>query len=154
MTEDPHHCHCFSIHQDYHNLFKQKLIELGFKEPLFQENHGQIFGLTLRIDEFTQAHIKLLKNGTIEGEMEYPPDYPVAHLNPTHSYSAHIEIQNILNQINMPSYSFRITPPITCIQRKIIKAFKPTHVKVIVGVMVGFALIGAIAYTAVKSSKN
>lgn len=149
---DPHHCHCFSLHPNYHNLFKQQLIGLGFGEPLLQENHGQKFGLTKRLDDETQIHVKVLENGIVEGEMEYPPVYPIAHLNQEHSYSAHHEIDQIMRQTSI-SHTRKISPPITCIQRIIKKAFKPTHVKVIVGVVVAVALIGTLAY-ALSKSKN
>lgn len=147
---DPHHCHCFGLHPNYQNWFKQQLINLGFGEPLFQADRGQKFGLTKRLDNETQIHVKVLENGTIEGEIEYPPVYPIAHLNQEHSYSAHDEIDQILNHTSAP-HTRKISPPLTCIQRIIKKATNPTHAKVIVGAVVGIALIGALAYTLAKS---
>lgn len=147
---DPHHCHCFGLHSSYHNLFKQQLIGLGFGEPLLQENHGQKFGLTKRLDDETQIHVKVLESGTIEGEIEYPPVYPLAHLNQEYSYSAHDEIDQILRHTSV-AHTRKVYPPLTCIQRIIKKAVKPTHAKVIVGAVVGIAVIGALAYTLAKS---
>ena len=150
MTEsiqDPHHCYCFRIKDEYnYDLFRDGLEKLDFNEPFFQENHEQIFGLTKRLDEFTQIHIKLLEDGTIEGEMEYPPDYPIAHLNQKHSYSAHKEIKIVLKHIQI-SYSHKWIPPFTCIRRKIIKAIDPTSTKtIIVGLVVSSIMVGLLYY--------
>ena len=153
MTQtDPHHCHCFILHSSYHNEFKQHLEKLEFKDPLLQMNRGQKFGLTKRIDEETQVHVKQLENGVIEGEMEYPPDYPVAHLNPEHSYSAHNEIERILNHGGF-SFTRKIMPPITCVQRKIVKAIKPSHWTIILGVVLAVAAVAGTLYVASKSKK-
>ena len=86
----------------------------------------------------------------IEGELEYPPVYPVAHLNREHSYSAHYELEEILRQI-VDTYTLKVSPPITCIKRIIKKAIKPIYVKVIVGAVVAVSLIGVLAYTLAKS---
>ncbi len=149
--EDPHHCHCFSIHDSYFTQFRKGLKNLGFKEPLLQENHGQVFGLTKRLDEYTQIHVKVMKNGNIEAEMEYPPDYPFAHLNKEHSYSAHSEVKQILDDLRI-SRAFRADTPISCIIRKIKKALNPTPVKTLVAV-VGVT-IGLVAVLAALSSMN
>jgi hypothetical protein len=116
-------------------------------------NRGQKFGLTKRLDEETQIHVKLLENGVIEAEMEYPPDYPVAHLNSDHSYSAHNEIEQILNQGGF-SFTRKIMPPITCIKRIIKKAVKPTHVNTIIAGVAIVSALGIIAYMLSKDSKK
>ena len=155
MTQtDPHHCHCFTLRPNYHDGFKQHLKKIGFKVPLLQENHGQKFGLTKRLDEETQIHVKQLKNGVIESEIEYPPDYPMAHINQKHSYSAHNEIEQILNQSRLP-YTKKIIPPITCLKRIIKKAVNPTHVNtIIVGVAISAIVIGSTYYLAREWKKE
>lgn len=147
---DPHHCHCFILHPSYHDEFKQHLDKLEFKDPLLQMNRGQKFGLTKRLDEETQIHVKQLENGVIEAEMEYPSDYPMAHLNPEHSYSAHNEIEQILNQGGF-SYTRKIVPPITCVKRIIKKAIKPTHINTI---LAGIAVVSAIGVSAYLINKE
>ena len=141
--EDPHHCRCFYIHPTYFEEFQNKLKKIGFKKPFFEENHGQIFGLTKRLDKYTQIHIKCMKNGNFEAEMEYPPDYPVAHLNQEHSYSAHYELKEIMDSFQLP-YSFRINPPLTCLQRIIKKAVNPTPAGVFAALGIT-AIVGAAA---------
>ena len=147
--EDPYHCRCFSIHNSQFDNFRQQLENIGFKDTLLQENHGQVYGLVKRLDEYTQIHVKVIRNGSIEAEMEYPPDYPVAHLNQEHSYSAHYELQEIMNSFGIP-HTFRINPPLSCLQRIRKFANNPTHAKVIAGVALGAVAIGALAYALSK----
>ena len=123
---DPHHCRCFSIPKLQFRNFEAKLQNFGFSEPLFEEDHHQILGLTKPIYEYYQIHVKLMRKGRIEAEIEYPQDYPMAHLNPTHSFSAHTELNSFLNTLQIP-YKCKRIPPITCIQRQIIPAQNPTH---------------------------
>ena len=123
---DPHHCRCFSVPKSHFLYFESKLLSFGYSEPLFEEDHRQILGLTRRISEFYQIHVKLMRTGRIEAEIEYPQDYPMAHLNPTHSFSAHTELNSFLNTLQIP-YKCKRIPPITCIQRQIIPAQNPTH---------------------------
>jgi len=151
---DPHHCHCFSLHPNYHDEFRSNLEKMGFKKPLLQENHGQKFGLTKRLNEKTQIHVKLLENGVIESEMEYPSDYPMAHLNPEHSYSAHPEIEQILNKCGL-ALTKKIVPPITCVKRIIKKAINPTHKNTIVaGVIISAVVIGSLYYLSKELKKE
>lgn len=151
--DDPFHCHCFSIHQTNFTEFRKNLESIGFREPLLQINNGHVFGLTKRLDEYTQIHIKVMKNGNIEAEMEYPPDYPVAHLNQEHSYSAHQEVQEIMSSFGIP-HTFRISPPLSCLQRIRKFAQNPTHAKVIAGAALGVAAIGIIAYALSKMDEE
>ena len=95
MEDPPHHCRCFFIHGGGIEDFKNFLLDFGFKNEL-QEHHGQLYGYVLRMEDKLQLHIKVMPNGNIESEMEPPPDYPMAHLNPEHSYSAHKETEQIL----------------------------------------------------------
>jgi hypothetical protein len=125
MTIDPNHCRCFSISKKDFVSFKNKLQSYGYTEPLLEEDHGQIFGFTKSLSQFHQIHIKLLKDGRIESEIEYSPEYPFAHLNSTHSFSAHQELNLVLLILNI-SFRTKQNPPISCIHRKIILANNPT----------------------------
>jgi len=126
MKTDPHHCRCFSISKSNFRIFEVKLLNYGYSEPLFEEDHGQILGLTKRLSTNYQIHVKLMRTGRIEAEIEYPQDYPMAHLNPTHSFSAHAELNFLFTVLQIP-YKCKKKPPTTCIQRKIIPAQQPTH---------------------------
>ena len=123
---DPHHCRCFSISKPNFSEFISKLQNLGYSEPLFEQDHRQIIGLTKRLSEYYQIHVKLMRTGRIEAEIEYPQDYPMAHLNPTHSYSAHAELALLLNALQIP-HKCKRKPPLSCLQRQIIQAQQPTH---------------------------
>ena len=150
MTQtDPHHCHCFQI-VSLNSETISKMKQTGFKKQILEEPHGQIFSITKRLDEHTQIHFKVLQDGTIESEMEYPPEYMFAHLNPIHSYSAHKETAIILNHFSI-SYRLKRTPPITCIKRKIVKAVKPSHWTIILGALVAVVVIVGTIYVASKS---
>lgn len=139
---DPHHCRCFSIHSKDIEEFRIQLEERGFVDE-FQEDHGQVFGRILRVEDKLQLHIKVMPDGSIEGEMEPPPAYPGAHLNPVHSYSAHKEIHEVLTQfVNVPSYVQRDVPS-TCKNPIIKKPDNPTHAKTIAAV--GLAGVGIAA---------
>ena len=152
MKLDPHHCHCFKIAL----LSDEAIFEMeqaGFKEQIFEEDHGQIFSRTKRLDEYTQIHVKTLQNGTIEGEIEYPPDYPLAHLNPIHSYSAHKEIKKILNEFSIP-YKRKKNIPTTCIQRKIVKAIDPIHWTDLAALAIGVGVSAGVVYAISKADTN
>ena len=123
--EDPHHCRCFFINNDYVDDFKNFLLDSGFKDE-FQEDHGQLYGYVLRVKDQLQFHIKVMPDGNIESEMEPPPAYPAAHLNPEHSYSAHKETKQVL-RLSRIGYSVVSPIPDSCIHRKIKKPNKPTH---------------------------
>jgi len=121
---DPHHCKCFSISKQNFVEFVKKLQNAGYSEPFFEEDHGQIIGFTKAISQHYQIHVKLMKTGRIEAEIEYSQNYPFAHLNPTHSFSAHNEL-NLLFILCQITHKCKKNPPITCIQRKIIPANQP-----------------------------
>lgn len=126
MKIDPHHCRCFSISKSNFRIFETKLLQFGYSEPLFEEDHGQILGLTKHLSTNYQIHVKLMRTGRIEAEIEYPQDYPMAHLNPLHSFPAHAELSLLFVALQIP-YKCKKQPPITCVQRRIIPAQKPTH---------------------------
>ena len=154
MTQtDPHHCHCFILHQNYHDEFKQHLEKTEFKDPLLQMNRGQKFGLTKRIDEETQIHVKQLENGVIESEMEYPPDYPVAHLNQKHCSSAHHELKEVFKIVQIP-HKPKFIPPLSCLQPKIIPAINPSHAKAIAGGAVVVGIVGVLLYALTKEVRK
>ena len=101
---DPHHCKCYSIDPQEIEDFRRELTNLGFTYEL-QEDHGQVFGLVLRVSEYLQLHIKVMPDGTIEGEMEPPLAYPFAHINPEHCYSAHKEIGELFDLLPPPVFA-------------------------------------------------
>jgi len=111
--QDKHHCCCFSIDVEDIDEFKKQLEDIGFEDE-FQEDHGQVFGRILRVADDLQLHIKVMPDGMIEGEMEPPPAYPGAHLNPEHSYSAHKEIEEILSTETSITYYLERNIPSTC----------------------------------------
>ncbi|MBA4718154.1 MAG: hypothetical protein HRO68_03260 [Nitrosopumilus sp.] len=121
--EDPYHCKCFFIKniQEFENI----ILDCGFKDE-FQEDHGQVYGYVLRVEDKLQHHIKVMPNGNIESEMELPPAYPAAHLNQEHSYPAHQETEEVLR---VAEIEYEIINPIpnTCLNRKIKKPDNPTH---------------------------
>ena len=94
-------------------------------------------------------HVKVFDDGRIEAEIEYPPDYSVAHLNQKHSRSAHNELREIFKVVRIPHKS-KFFPPMTCLRPKIIPAVNPSHAKAIVGVVVGVALIVGALYVLTK----
>jgi hypothetical protein len=121
---DPHHCKCFSIPKLTFKEFSNKLLGAGYAEPLLEEDHGQIIGFTKRLSQNYQIHVKLLRTGRIEAEIEYPPDYPFAHLNSIHSFSAHNELNLLLIGLQI-TYKCKLKPPTTCVHRQIIPANQP-----------------------------
>ena len=140
---DPHHCKCFSIPKSHFRHFETKIRSLGYNDPLFEEDHGQILSFTKRLSEYYQIHVKLMRTGRIEAEMEYPQDYPMAHLNSTHSFSAHPELHLLLIAMQIP-YKRKRTTPTTCISRQVIPAQTPTHMDTFLKVSGGIALLDLI----------
>lgn len=130
---DPHHCRCFSIAKIYFREFETKLHNFGYSEPILEEDHGQILGLTRCLNPHYQIHVKLMRTGKIESEVEYSSNYPVAHLNQIHSFSAHAELNLLFSALQIP-YKCRHIPPITCVQRQIIPAQQPTHMNTFLAV--------------------
>ena len=143
---DPHHCRCYQLSSLDDNVLT-KLVEGGFEDQILQEDHGQILGIRKKLDKYMQIHVKIMKDLTIESEIEYQPEYPFAHNNITHTYSAHKETQEIFNQLGI-DLLLKQTPPLTCIKRKIIKAVKPSHwTTVVVGLALAGLAIAALYYS-------
>lgn len=94
-----------------------------------------------------------MPSGQIEAEIEPSQDYPVAHLNKKHSYSAHNQLQQLLQQFGIP-YLRNWSIPLSCLRPIIVKPFKPTHVKVIIGAVVVVIIMGSLAYAFLKSGRN
>ena len=128
-------------------------MEGGFEEQIPQEDHGQILGIRKKLDEYMQIHLKIMRDLSIESEIEYQPEFPLAHLNQTHSYSAHKETHEIFNQLGI-SYILKQIPPLTCIKRKIIKAVKPSHWTTVVGGLALVGLVVAVVYYATKKDEG
>ena len=144
--QDKHHCRCFSTDPKNITKFRLQLEKIGFVDE-FQEDHGQVFGRILRVADDLQLHIKVMRNGMIEGEMEPPPAYPGAHLNLEHSYSAHREIEQILSTKTTVMYYVERNIPDTCLNPVIKKPHNPTHAKTIVAAgIVGLGLVALADY--------
>lgn len=124
LEEDPHHCKCFSISKKDFQDFVTKLQNFGYTEPILEEDHGQIIGFTKPNSRDYQIHVKLLRTGRIEAEVEYSANRPFAHLNPVHSYSAHKELQVLLWVFKIP-HKCKTKPPLTCIRPIVIPAKDP-----------------------------
>jgi len=151
--EDPHHCKCHKLVSLDDDVLT-RLVEGGFEDQILEEDHGQILGIRKKLDKYMQIHVKIMKDLSIESEIEYQLEFPFAHTNKTHSYSAHKETQEIFNQLGIAHF-LKQTPPLTCIKRKIIKAIKPTHWTTVVGglVLAGLA-IAAVYYTTKENTEK
>ena len=96
------------------------------------------------MEKVLQFHIKVMRDGRIESEMEPPPAYPIDHLKQKYSYSAHKETEQIL-RLSRVGYRITRVVPDTCRRPKIIKPDEPTHAATIalagvVGVVAAIAL--------------
>lgn len=150
---DQYHCHCFSIDELDIDEFREQLEEIGFKSTIWQDDSTFEFGLVLRIDEYAQMHVKVDSEGRIEAEIEYPPDYPVAHLNQKHSYSAHHGLKQVFRFVRVRHKS-KFFPPLTCLRPKIIPAINPSHAKTIAGGLLALGVIGVFLYFISKDDKK
>ena len=97
----------------------------GFEDVL-QENHDQAFGLRRLLSRREQLHVKVMRDGLIEAEIEPPPEFPFAHLNQTHSYSAHAEVDAMLRGLGIGFRTAR-TVPKACLNRVVVPPRNPTH---------------------------
>ena len=149
-SSDEHHCRCFKISPSDIEECKTKLVKSGFEEQILEENHGQVFGLKLKILEILQIHFKAMPDGIIEAELEPPPEYPLAHINQIHSYPPHKGIALLLSLLGI---KYKIIPPVpkTCHSPTIIDPDKPLKwwEIVIIGV-----IAAGIGYLIVKAIKN
>lgn len=117
------------------------MVELGYVEPLFEEDHGQYCSFFMRIPEYSQIHIKLMPSGKLEAEIEPSQEYPMAHLNSIHSYPAHIELETLLSMLLRIKFRCRRDIPPTCIQPRIIPPQQPTHRNKFLKIGAGLALV-------------
>lgn len=130
------------------------LKRIGFKEPLMQmSNNTQVFGLTAPLTDMLQIHIKVMNDGLIEGELEPPFEYPGAHLNQIHSYSAHKEIKMILDDIGINYYPPDRIPE-TCLTPRIIRPDTPMHAATMIGLGILGILGGLLIREAMREDNN
>ena len=148
QQHDPHHCHCFKIRKFDDNIKKQ-LLNDGFYIPMLEFYHGQKHSFVKKIDEYTQTHIKIMPDGTVEAENEYPSTYPIEHLDSTYCYSAHEELEKILNYYHIP-YVKRYDVPVTCIERNIVKANNPAHWSTLASLLLIIVELITVAILAIK----
>ena len=97
----------------------------GF-ERVLEEYHGQVFGLRLLLSRREQLHVKVMPDGPVEAEIEPPPEYPFAHINRKHSYSAHRQVGRILRGCGIRFRTTR-TVPRTCLRPIIDRPDNPSH---------------------------
>ncbi len=150
--DDPHHCRCFRILENLTSA-KAKLEKIGFGQQVHEEDHGQVFGRILRISEYEQIHVKPMPNGIVEAEIEPPTSYPGAHLNQEHSYSAHCELEQVLNYAKI-KYVKNFSIPITCIVRQIKKPVNPTHIITILAIAILAVAVVAVVVALLKRGKK
>lgn len=139
MAHDQYHCRCHKIASYRIRRFEQMLDGLGFERQVLEDDHGQVFGRRLRLSEHEQLHIKVMPDGWIEAEIEPPPEYPFAHRNQDHSYSAHGAVLDVLRECGI---RFRTVPdvPATCLDPVVVKPVKPTSITALaVAAVVGVA---------------
>lgn len=117
---DPHHCKCFYIDPSLTDKFRKIPEEERFQDTNFQFQQGQIYGLVKNIDNDKQTHVRVMPDGELEAEIESCPEYPFAHLNQKHSYSAHPELEELLKRKMYNKYHQKKLPPLTCIKRIIV----------------------------------
>ncbi len=151
---DKEHCRCFQTQQSDIEKCKGGLEDLGFRLPIAQENHGQVFGLTLKLEELLQLHFKVMPDGLIESEIEPPASYPIAHLDHVNCFAAHQATRNLLNDLGI-HYKTNTPVPITCIRPKTKKPDNPIHVNtIILGTLIAFGVVGVLVNGWHKSKKN
>lgn len=150
-THDRHHCRCHRVLPYRIRKLKDRMTCLGFEQVL-EEDHGQAFGRRLRLSEHEQLHVKVMPGGWIEAEIEPPPEYPLAHINPRHSYSAHHAVIDMLGKCGI---RFRTVPtvPSTCLEPMVDRPDRPTHWKVLVSAL-GLAIATFFGVLAVNKLRS
>lgn len=97
-------------------------------------------------------HVKVMPNDWIEAEIEPPPEYPLAHINQRHRYSAHRAVAAMLGKCEI---RFRTAHdvPTACLDPIVDRPSKPAHWKVLAGafVLAGTVLAGALALNKLRS---
>ena len=149
-SSDLHHCRCFKIDPNDIDTCKEKLIERGFEQQIFEQDHGQVFGLKRKLLELLQIHLKIMPDGIIESELEPPPDFPSAHLNQKYSFPPHSGMPSLLDLINI-DYSIISPIPETCKFPKIITPDNP--LKWWEMVLIGLAAVG-LGYVIIQALKK
>ena len=146
---DQHHCRCFSISRSCVNLLWSGLRGLGFAEQILEMDHGQAWGLRRKTSEIEQIHVKAMPDGRIESEMEPQPEYPIAHINPAHSYSPHREVGRLLSKLRIP-FQRVVNVPSTCWRPIVILPKSLIHWKTLACIALLVLAAGFIAYAVWK----
>lgn len=150
-THDRHHCRCHKVATYRIRKLRDSMIALGF-ERVPEEDHGQVFGMRLRLSELEHLHVKVMPNGRIEAEIEPSPEYPLAHINQKHSYSAHSAVIEMLARCDIRYRTDHDVPP-TCLDPIIERPSKPAHRNVFLvafGVAAA-AFVGVLAVNKLRS---
>ena len=141
-TQDKHHCRCHRVARSDIPELEASLRRSGF-EWVLEEDHGQVFGLRILLSRREQLHIKVMPDGLVEAEIEPPPEYPLAHINQKHSYSAHDQVNRILRECGIRFLTARAVPR-TCLQPVIDRPNSPSHWTAIglgIGGGIGFGIV-------------
>ena len=150
-VHDRHHCRCHKVATYRIRKLGDGMVGQGF-ERVPEEDHGQVFGMRLRLSELEQLHVKVMPNGRIEAEIEPPPEYPLAHINQKHSYSAHRAVIDMLGKCDIRFRTEHNVPP-TCLDPIVERPSKPAHWKVFVAAFgaAGAAFVGVLAANKLRS---
>ena len=138
VVQDEHHCRCYRVAQASIPKLGAAMRRSGF-ERVLEENHGQIFGLRHLLSKREQLHVKVMPDGLVEAEIEPPPEYPFAHINQKHSYSAHGQVARILRECRIMFRTVRAVPQ-TCLHPVIDRPDNPSHwtaIALVIGVAIG-----------------
>lgn len=141
-SQDKHHCRCHRVARSSIPELEAAMRSSGF-EGVPEMDHGQVFGLRLLLSRREQLHVKVMPDGLIEAEIEPPPAYPLAHINPRHSYSAHGQVARLLRRWGMRFKTAQAVPR-TCLEPAIDKPDNPSHWSAIalgIGVGVGAGIV-------------
>ena len=138
---DRHHCRCFSVDVRAIDRLRKGLVGLGFEPQALEMPHGQVWGVRLRTSDHEQIHIKAMPSGIIESEAEPPPEYPLAHTNPEHSYSPHRNVEGILRRLRVPFQRVRDIPS-TCRRPVIVRPMNYVGWLTIVGGIALTVIVG------------
>ena len=136
LVQDKHHCRCHRIDPSLVPELEDAMRSHGFEDVL-QEDHGQAFGLRYRLSRREQLHVKVMPGGLIEAEIEPPPEYPLAHRDQKHSYSAHAEVDAMLRGWGIGLRTARAVPE-TCLYPVVVPPDNPPHISdILFGVVTG-----------------
>lgn len=137
---DAHHCNCFFAVPlgDEIKLYRG-LKSIGAYDQKLQEDHGQKWALTLRLDDYWQLHIKMMPDRRIECEIEARIIYIEHRIK---SKSAHYEMRQLLEKFGI-KYAFIQPIPEPCKNRVLNTPNNPTDITQL-GMVFAFAALAVV----------